>query len=206
MKNNLKNGDNAQTAEHQQKNDSNTTNIGEIEDGQVCPISYKVFLMEFQVDDQENPITKVGSRVKIFNDPDPFYARQDALIFAAGLESIIKNEHNYGGLVFNSENDMVRRRFRNCNGYYIHVWLEDAEQEHILIASCFFDKPLSEKLPYSESENRHLESRGYLTDKVILVSEDGDPCNSINSLANLVDFEENDFFIEPFTRIYDKYF
>lgn len=161
--------------------------------GQECPICYVVLFSENLVGGEEiMPTRMVGNRESLmFNNPNPFYARQEAVIYATGLAFLTENEHKLGGLKFDSPSVAESKGFRDFNCYSIQIFMVNLQDEDDLL--MIYERPgipSEDTLSSLDVEFNLLESMGYTTDKYFDVqSKGGQYFKCIESRTGLVKFD-----------------
>ncbi len=163
-----------------------------------CPISYLVGLFEWQVGDGENPTSRSGYREScLFNRPDPFESRRDSIIYAAGLASLLENEHKLGGLVFDSPGVAKNKGYRNYNGYRIEVFMVDHIHKVELLIYDRAGEPSEHTLECLDEEYFHLASLGYEPKRFSVGSDGSAFYRYIESRNGFVEFGEPESIEQP---------
>ncbi len=158
-----------------------------------CRVSYIVSLWEEKVGDGEKPLRQSGYREScLFNNPDPFQSRKDAVIYATGLCSLIENEHRHGGLTFHSPKEAESKGYRNYNAYSVEIYLIDHQENDSIMIYDGDGVPSEDTLGALDSEFFLLESLGYTTNEWFYVKHEGEMYKCINSKAGFVEFDVPD--------------
>lgn len=199
MKKNTKVLDPANTAEQENKSlttETATNKADAVENStsieQECPISYQVFLSERKLGGEKKQTRKSGHREsRLFTDPNPLLARQEAVIFATGLSLLAENEHRWVTSVFDTPSESKFKRYLNYNQWSIEIRLINNQNGDTFLIYDSAGDPSYDTLKALDTEFYLLDSLG-CTDRKYFVVDGGDGkwYKCINSKIGLVKFEE----------------